>query len=81
MCPTARRASAEASDAAADLASSHRTPKHYGEVLRSVDKAAWLEAMDVELTSLRDMDCYELVLAEDVPEGCRVIGYTWVYRL
>jgi hypothetical protein len=72
---------AEASDAAADLASSHHTPKHYGEVLRSVDKAAWLEAMDVELTSLRDMDCYELVLAEDIPKGCRVIGYTWVYRL
>jgi hypothetical protein len=72
---------AEASEAAADLASSHRTPKHYGEVLRSVDKAAWLEAMDVELTSLRDMDCYELVLAEDVPKDCRIIGYTWVYRL
>ena len=65
---------AGAAQATRDLASAHRTPKHFGEVLKSPDKRHWLEAMNVELAALRDMGCYTLVLAKDLPAGCRLIG-------
>jgi hypothetical protein len=72
---------AEVADAAADMASDHRIPKHFRAIHKSPDKQLWMQAVNSELQALLDMHCYDLVDRDDVPAGAHIIGHTWVFRL
>jgi hypothetical protein len=67
----------EVADAAADMASDHRVPKHFRTIHKSPDKQLWMQAVNSKLQAL--LDIYDLVDRDDVPAGARIIGHTWVF--
>ena len=66
---------------ASDLASNHKTPKHYGEIRKSPDKVKWLEAIKLELDSLMKMGCYVEVNVSDLPPNTNILSCTWVFKV
>jgi hypothetical protein len=72
---------AQAATVATDLATNHRTPKHYGEAMTSPDRKHWQQAIKTELDAVKAAGTYRLVPLSRVPDGCRVIGYTWVFKI
>jgi hypothetical protein len=72
---------AQAATAATDLATNHRTPKHYGEAMASPDRKHWQKAIQTELDAVKAAGTYQLVPLSRVPTGSRVIGYTWVFKI
>ena len=70
-----------AAQAAVDLGTNHKVPKHFGQIRGSPDCVDWMKAVSAELGDLKDMGCYALVRRRDVPAGDKIIGYTWVFRL
>ena len=73
---------AHVATASPDLASDHKTPKHFGEAMRSSDKEHWLKAIADELKAVRAMNCYDLLVSQSLlPKGANLIGFTWVFRI
>ena len=64
-----------------DLASNHKTPKHYGEILQSPEKQQWLDAVQLELNSLNEMNCYVEVKEADLPPNVNVLNCIWVFKI
>ena len=62
-----------------DMARSHITPKHYGQVMVSKDKKFWLAAIKVELKAIKDQNVYEYVAT--LPDGVKALGCLWVFKV
>ena len=62
-----------------DFARSHITPKHYGQVSTSKDKAHWLNAIFDELKSVKDQGVYEFVT--ELPKGVKALTSVWVFKV
>ena len=58
-------------------ANEYQEPTTYKEVLISPDKDKWMEAMEVEMSSLKSNNVYDLV---QLPEDRKVVGSKWVYK-
>ena len=56
----------------------HGEPRSFDEALRSPDREKWMDATAEEYASLKEMDVWEPVPR---PEGRKVIGCKWVYKL
>lgn len=54
-----------------------KEPKSYNEVLKSVDKEHWVNAMNEEYQSLISSDTWTLVR---LPLGRQAIGSKWVFK-
>ena len=52
-------------------------PKTYGEAMRSIDAPFWKEAINDEMSSLKNNKTWFLT---DLPPGCKSIGCKWVFR-
>jgi hypothetical protein len=72
---------AQVATAATDLATNHRTPKHFKEAMSSPDRKHWLKAINNELMAVKQAGTYRLIPLYSVPKGTRVIGYTWVFKI
>ena len=72
---------AYAAFAACDLATDHVVPKNYKQAMSSPDRLHWIAAMKEELTSVKDAGTYVLIAKCSVPNGTKIIGHTWVYRI
>lgn len=53
-------------------------PINYREAMRSPMAAAWKEAMEKELASIKENDTWEL---SDLPPGRKCIGTKWVFKI
>ena len=51
-------------------------PKTYGEAMRSIDAPFWKEAINDEMSSLKNNKTWFLT---DLPPGCKSIGCKWVF--
>ena len=52
-------------------------PTSYQEVLSSIDKQKWLDAMNSEMDSMYDNQVWNLV---DLPKGAKSVGCKWVFK-
>ena len=61
-------------DAKSLAASATLATKHFGEAMRSSDRAHWIKAIQAELSIHSGMDCCQLLARSDVPPGVCLLG-------
>ncbi|GKE91507.1 retrotransposon protein, putative, ty1-copia subclass, partial [Tanacetum coccineum] len=55
----------------------HREPPNYRAALSDPESKKWLEAMNVEMQSMKDNQVWNLV---NVPPNCKTVGSKWLFK-
>ena len=58
-----------------------RTPKAYNDVINLPEGKLWKEAMDYELTKLKEMNTWSEVDKSDVPSDAQILPCMWVHLI
>jgi hypothetical protein len=59
---------------AATMTSNAKEPNHYKDAMKTPDRSNWIAVCDVEMTKLRERNCWKVVKRADIPKGTRVMG-------
>ncbi len=59
----------------------HRLPRSYADVQKSPDRSQWMAAMQSELDSQQANETFVPVPQSDVPDGCKVLAFQWVFAV
>ena len=64
----------------ATMTTNAKEPNHYKDAMKTPDRANWIAACDVEMTKLRERNCWTVVKRADIPKGTRVMGGRWTFK-
>jgi hypothetical protein len=65
---------------ATTMTTNAKEPNHYKDAMKAPDRANWIAACDVEMTKLRERNCWTVVKRADIPKGTRVMGGRWTFK-
>ena len=58
-----------------------KEPESWNDVMTSPQKGKWLESMQIEYNTFKEMNTYRLVPLSSVPKGSKVFRLAWKYKL